>query len=212
MRRNTAPLLVSKDKGLLKHWRDALKIKSAVELESFAALKQLARRNGDVIWLDLKVGDVPPWASTEWNDLLHDKQMRIVAASSYPRDEEAIAALDLGCAGYCHAFSDPETLLQVHQVTMAGHVWIGQHLMQQLIQTANRAKPSIRSTPGAWDAELTVREREVARMAAHGASNLAIAEQCDITERTVKAHLSAVFEKLGVTDRLQLALKVHGIQ
>jgi DNA-binding NarL/FixJ family response regulator len=212
MRRNTAPLLVSKDKGLLRHWREALKIKSAVELESFAALKQRARRCGDVVWLDLKVGDVPSWGSTGWSDLLLDKQMRIVAASSYPKDEEAIAALDQGCAGYCHAFSDPETLLQVHQVTTAGHVWIGQHLMQQLIQTANRAKPRATSTELTWDAELTAREREVAKLAAHGASNMAIAEQCDITERTVKAHLSAVFEKMGVADRLQLTLKVHGIQ
>jgi DNA-binding NarL/FixJ family response regulator len=104
MRRNVAPLLVSKDKGLLKHWCDALKIKSALELDSFAALQQLARRNSDVVWLDLTVGDVPPWGSAEWNDLLHGKQMRIVAASSYPTDEEAIAALDQGCAGYCHAF------------------------------------------------------------------------------------------------------------
>ena len=212
MRRNPAPLLVSKDKGLLKHWRDALKIKSAIELESFAALKLHARRSGDVVWLDLKVGDVPSWEADEWKELLHEKQMRIVAASSYPKDEEAISALDRGCAGYCHAFSDPETLLQVHQVTTAGHVWIGQNLMQQLIQTANRAKPTPISAESSWDTGLTAREREVASLAAHGASNLAIAEQCDITERTVKAHLSAVFEKLGVADRLQLALKVHGIQ
>ena len=144
--------------------------------------------------------------------MLHDKQMRIVAASSYPKDEEAISALDRGCVGYCHAFSDSETLLQVNQVTTAGHVWIGQHLMQQLIQTANLAKPIPITTALPWGIRLTAREREMASLAAHGTSNLAIAKQCDITERTVKAHLSAVFEKLGVADRLQLALKVHGIQ
>lgn len=212
MRKNSAPLLVSKDNGLLKHWRDALKLKSAIELESFSALKQLARRNGDIVWLDLKVGDVPAWGAAEWDALLLQKQMRIVAASSYPKDEEAIEALNQGCAGYCHAFSNPETLLQVRQVTTAGHVWIGQHLMLQLIQTANRAKPKAVSTEHSWDAHLTARECEVAKLAAHGASNMTIAQQCDITERTVKAHLSAVFEKLGVVDRLQLALKVHGIQ
>lgn len=212
MIRNPTSVLVSKDQGLLKHWRDALKIKSAIKLESFAALTQQARRFGDVVWLDLKVGNVPSWGAQEWKDLLHDKQMRIVAASSYPKDEEAISALGQGCAGYCHAFSSSETLLQVHQVTTAGHVWIGQHLMQQLIRTANRAKhiPITAALP--WDTGLSAREREMATLAAHGASNLAIAKQCDITERTVKAHLTAVFEKLGTADRLQLALKVHGIQ
>ena len=52
---------------------------------------------------------------------------------------------------------------------------------------------------------------EVAILAANGASNLAIARDCKISERTVKAHLSAVFEKLNLTDRPPLALRVHGI-
>jgi DNA-binding NarL/FixJ family response regulator len=63
-----------------------------------------------------------------------------------------------------------------------------------------------------WDnGLLTEREITVARYAASGQANAQIAEALGITERTVKAHLSAVFEKLGVSDRLQLALLVHGI-
>jgi DNA-binding NarL/FixJ family response regulator len=58
---------------------------------------------------------------------------------------------------------------------------------------------------------LTQREREIANLAANGASNQLIADNCGISERTVKAHLSAVFTKLNVSDRLQLALRVHGI-
>jgi DNA-binding NarL/FixJ family response regulator len=212
MRRSNTPTLVSKDPGLLKHWRDALGIESTIELDSFAALQRAPCAIGTVVWLDMSTGDVPSWTADAWNDILRVKQLRMIAASSYPKDADAIAALDQGCAGYCHAFSDPETLLQVQQVTSAGHVWIGQHLMQQLIQTAHRAKPATPASANTWADNLTTREREVAKLAAHGASNLAIASQCDITERTVKAHLSAVFEKLGVTDRLQLALKVHGIQ
>jgi DNA-binding NarL/FixJ family response regulator len=212
MRRNSPALLVSKDTGLLKHWRNALKIKAAIELSSFSELQKLARRNNDVVWLDLNADDIPPWTSNAWQDLFTSKNIRLIAASSYPKDADAIAALDAGCAGYCHAFSDADTLFQVHQVTSAGHIWIGQHLMQQLIQSANRAKPQEPIVDSSWDRGLTARELEVARLAAHGASNLEIAEQCDITERTVKAHLSAVFEKTGVADRLQLALKVHGIR
>lgn len=212
MRGNSAPLLVSNDPGLLKHWRAALNIQAPTQLNSFSALKRLDPRNNEVVWLDLHVGDVPAWTSKDWTELLQNKRIRVVAASSHPKDADAIAALDAGCAGYCHAFSDAETLLQVHQVTSAGHIWIGQHLMQQLIQSANRANPRESKESLLWDAELTAREKEVAKLAAHGASNSAIAERCDITERTVKAHLSAVFEKLGVSDRLQLALKVHGIQ
>ena len=212
MSRSITPTLVSKDAGLLKHWRDALGIEFTRELHSFFALQQASHACESVVWLDMSTGDVPPWTSQVWSELLRVKQLRVIAASSYPKDADAIAALDQGCAGYCHAFSDPETLRQVQQVTSAGHVWIGQHLMQQLIQTANRTIPTMPASTNAWDENLTTREREVAKLAAYGASNMAIAGRCDITERTVKAHLSAVFDKLGVTDRLQLALKVHGIQ
>ena len=66
--------------------------------------------------------------------------------------------------------------------------------------------------PGAqWAEALSPREQEVARFAAMGDSNAEIAERLSISERTVRAHLSAIFEKLQVSDRLMLALKVHGI-
>ena len=52
----------------------------------------------------------------------------------------------------------------------------------------------------------------MARLVAGGASNREVAEQLSITERTVKAHLSAIFEKLGLRDRLQLSLRINGVQ
>ena len=63
-----------------------------------------------------------------------------------------------------------------------------------------------------WQGLAAEREREVAQRAATGDSNQAIGTALGITERTVKAHLKAVFEKLAVTDRLQLALRVHGVR
>jgi DNA-binding NarL/FixJ family response regulator len=68
-------------------------------------------------------------------------------------------------------------------------------------------------TPSADDprlAVLTQRELEVARKIADGASNKEVARDLDITERTVKAHAGAIFEKLGARDRLHLSLIVHG--
>ena len=149
-----------------------------------------------------------------WVPLLQHSKYKIVAASSNPKEASAIEALDAGCAGYCHAFADAATLRQVDQVVRAGHVWIGAELMQKLIQTANRAvaiRSSEPSTVKVWNDCLTAREEQVAQLAANGASNQQIATECQITERTVKAHLSAIFEKLNIADRLQLALKVHGI-
>jgi two-component system, NarL family, nitrate/nitrite response regulator NarL len=59
--------------------------------------------------------------------------------------------------------------------------------------------------------DLTSRELMVAEQVAHGASNREIAVALEITERTVKAHLSAIFDKLGVRDRVQLALRMNNI-
>ena len=63
-----------------------------------------------------------------------------------------------------------------------------------------------------WRRGLTEREQEVACLVADGASNKAVARQLGVTERTVKDHLSHIFSKLQVHDRVQLALHVHGVE
>ena len=60
--------------------------------------------------------------------------------------------------------------------------------------------------------DIAPRERQILRIAATGASNKEIADRLAITERTVKPHLTAIFEKLAVRDRLQLSLRVNGVR
>lgn len=204
-------LFVSADAGLLNHWQRALDRRVAATYSRFMDLQPPASSCDTVVWLDLSVPDIAAWTHPTWAKLIKTQQMKVVAASSNPNDHEAIQALDAGCAAYCHAFADAATLLQVKEVVQAGHVWIGPTLMQRLIHSAHRAAPSNTPIRTDWGDGLTQREREVAVLAANGASNHAIAQDCKISERTVKAHLSAVFDKLNLTDRLQLALRVHGI-
>ncbi|KXA75564.1 helix-turn-helix transcriptional regulator [Bordetella pseudohinzii] len=93
-------------------------------------------------------------------------------------------------------------------VVAEGGIWVGRSLVERLLQQVQeRACARADWSQGL----LTEREETVARHASAGRSNAQIAQLLGITERTVKAHLSAVFEKLGVTDRLQLALLVHGV-
>ncbi|QDQ26774.1 response regulator transcription factor [Chitinimonas arctica] len=198
--------LLSTDGGLLAHWRRSLGMPDAPGLDSFAALASEGVAHGSVIWLDQAVPDLPAWSDPRWAPLL--ACAKLIYASSFPRREQALAALDAGSAAYCHAYADAGTLRQVQEVVSAGHVWVGRELMQQLLASVQAARSVVAST---WGEGLTEREREVAQLAANGASNRAIADQCGITERTVKAHLAAVFAKLHLTDRLQLALRVHGI-
>lgn len=130
---------------------------------------------------------------------------RFVVMTLKPAREEAMAALDAGASGYCHALATPGLLRDVAVVIEHGGLWIGRDLMGLALQTASRARqPSERPCWG----ELTEREAEVGRAIVGGASNREIAEALGITERTVKAHLAAMFDKLQVRDRLQLALRL----
>ena len=211
MKHYPATILVTHDNGLLAHWQKALgttKLTVVPSIDDFLQHRSVA---SSVAWIDLSLGDRPPWTADIWRGILQSDQIRVIAASSNPNDNEAMLALDAGCAAYCHAFSDAATLKQVREVVDTGHVWIGKSLMQRLLHGVNHMVTPRAVQAENWKEPLTPREVEVAVLAANGASNNAISVRCQISERTVKAHLSAVFTKLNITDRLQLALRVHGI-
>lgn len=211
MSRKWQCILVTQDFGLQAHWQNALKAHPREVCNSFVDLSKRSWHKPTIVWLDCALPGLPAWDDPQWFKLTQSPGMRLVATASNPRDEAAIAALGAGCAGYCHAFAGAATLRQVAQVVEAGHVWIGPTLMHRLIQGANHAADTVKPNTSDWSASLTPREVEIANLAAKGSSNQQIADICGITERTVKAHLSAIFEKLQISDRLQLALKVHGI-
>jgi DNA-binding NarL/FixJ family response regulator len=133
----------------------------------------------------------------------------IVVLSNMPEDEQGLAALAAGASGYCSALTLPAVLRQVAGVVEHGGLWVGPRLMQRLMQ--GLAASNNRETAAPLD-NLSQRERQVAEAAASGATNKEIARVMHITERTVKAHLSAAYEKLGVRDRMQLALRVNGVE
>jgi DNA-binding NarL/FixJ family response regulator len=205
-------LLVTHDSGLLAHWKKAFGKTKSIEVGRFSDFLEYKPKGLCIVWIDLSIPMRVGWDKQVWNSILASDQFRVVAASSSPNDDEAMLALDAGCVAYCHAFSHSTTLKQVTDVVEAGQVWIGKSLMQRLLHGVNRLTPKSMARDLSWRKGLTQRECEVAILAANGASNQSIAAQCAISERTVKAHLSAVFAKLDITDRLQLALRVHGIQ
>lgn len=137
----------------------------------------------------------------------------LVILCDQPDEEGAAAAIAAGAAGYCNTHAAPEVLRQVALVVGNGGLWVGRSLMQRLITgTARALGPRQHGSRERWSDKLSEREREVASLVANGASNKEIADQLAITERTVKAHLGAIFEKLEVRDRLQLSLRVNGLR
>ncbi len=134
---------------------------------------------------------------------------KIIVLANTPSQADALAAMKQGVSGYCHAYSDAKLLKEVKTVVIHGGVWLGNDLLQVLIEAT---KPLVKNASSNVDNALkllTNREKEAALEAAKGLSNKEIARVLDITERTVKAHISKVYEKLGVKDRLQLALMLN---
>lgn len=134
-------------------------------------------------------------------------QVPVVVLSNMPDDEQGLAALAAGAAGYCSALTLPAVLRQVAGVVEHGGLWVGPTLMRRLMQGLARTDAANEPTLDS----LSQRERQVAEAVARGSTNKEIARVMGVTERTIKAHLSAIFEKLGVRDRMQLALVVNGV-
>lgn len=196
-------LLITSSPSLQQHLQSALDR----ELEVYHSLSALAEQSQrcaqGVVWVD---------ADNQDEELLQRLcrgdfgRARVIVLSSTPSDREAVQWLGAGAAGFLHAFSQPETLRQAGAVAAADGIWVGVGLMQQLCarfgQLARADSPLLE--------QLTEREREVVVHLREGKSNKQIARDMDISERTVKAHLTAIFGKLGVPDRVQLLLKLSG--
>ena len=126
-----------------------------------------------------------------------------------PDAAEAVCLLKAGAKGYCHRESGVAVIRKAVDVVKQGGVWIDSRVAARLVEELRSAE-DLRRTPRGSAAgalgNLTSREREVALLVADGARNKEIAGLLRITEATVKAHLTAVFRKLELRDRLHLGL------
>lgn len=138
----------------------------------------------------------------------HFGALPLIVMSDVPDDTEALAVFSVAARGYCNAHAGAEVLLNVASVVEQGGLWIGESVMQRLMRMPQPDAVTTNAPANAWDADLTGREREVAKTVTLGLSNKEIAAQLGITERTVKAHVGAVLDKLQLKSRLQLALIV----
>lgn len=161
-----------------------------------------------VVWLRLRDGAPIADQLAAVPALL--RHLPLVVMSDLPDDEEALAAFAAGARGYCNTHAAPPVLQQVAAVMLQGGLWIGENLMQRLLRATAALPAPAAPVRQDWSAGLTERERQVALAIAAGASNKEIARDFGISERTVKAHVGAVLDKVGVRDRLQLSLVVHG--
>jgi len=204
----TPVLLLTQDDFLWQHWRtlDTNQWLPARGRE-LADLRRWREQGRALAVIDIGLPGLPAWQSNLWQPLVKD--MQAVIASVRPSDEEGMQTILCGARGYCHAYAPTATWTHVLTAVATGSVWMGASLVSRLLRQVETLAPA--ASHWRHDA-LTKRECAIAQRVSQGDSNSKIADALGISERTVKAHLTAVFDKLGVTDRLQLALLVHGIK
>jgi DNA-binding NarL/FixJ family response regulator len=140
-------------------------------------------------------------------------QTRTIMLTAAIEREQVVEALQLGVRGIVLKHSALQLLLKSIRCVNEGQYWVGQESVSDLIHALRRMRPS-HSAPGASrNFGLSSRETEVIALIVAGYTNKDLARKLGITENTAKHHLTNIFDKLGVSNRLELVLYAvdHGL-
>jgi len=175
----------------------------AVAENGAAAVEVVAQHDVDVVLMDLSMPVMDGIEATRRIVADHDGAVRVLVLTSLAAREEIIAALDAGASGYLLKDAEPHELLAGVRAAAIGDAPLAPRAAREVLS----ARAEERSQP-----ELSARETEVLQLVARGLPNKRIARELQISEKTVKAHLTQIFQRIGVTDRTQAALwaKDHG--
>jgi two-component system nitrate/nitrite response regulator NarL len=167
------------------------------------AVAMVRRTRPDLLLLDLAM----PRSSglDALRELAHGgHSARTILLTASITQAETVTALQLGAAGILLKDATPPLLYKCIRTVVAGQYWIGRESVTDLVNTLREAARAAETRPPR--AGLTRRELDVVREVAEGATNKDIALRFALSEQTVKNHLSNIFDKLGVSTRLELAL------
>jgi DNA-binding NarL/FixJ family response regulator len=158
------------------------------------AIELVEQTHPDVVLMDLQMPGVDGVEATK--QIAGSSQTAVVVLTSFSDSERILAALDAGAVGYLLKDAEPENVIEGLRAAARGESPLHPRAARQLL-TARSTSASV---------ELSPREREVLGLVRSGLANKQIARRLGISERTVKAHLTSVFQTVGVVDRTQAAL------
>jgi DNA-binding NarL/FixJ family response regulator len=186
--------------GLLANAKDMKVIAAAADGEE--AVNLTTELAPDVVLIDLSMPRLDGIEATR-RICSQRPETHVVVLTAFSDRERILGALDAGALGYLLKDAAPEELLGAIRAAARGEAPLAPKAATEVL--AARA--------GQRDAELSGREQEVLALVAEGLPNKLIARRLEISEKTVKAHLTRVFQRIGVSDRTQAALwaQRHGI-
>ena len=160
------------------------------------ALDAVDTLHPEVVLMDLQMPVMDGITAIKHLRQMHP-ELAIIILTTYKEDALMHRGLAAGARGYLFKDTDRETLIDTIQAAVHGKTLLSPEVLQQVLNYQS----SIPASPAVAESLLTERETEVLVMVADGARNKEIAYKLGITERTVRAHLSHIFQKLEVDSR-----------
>ena len=168
------------------------------------AVRLAAELLPDVVLMDLVMPEMDGTEATRRIVDAHDGAISVVVLTSFSDRNAIMDALDAGASGYLLKDAEPDELVRGVRAAARGESPLAPKAASEVLAARQQSPPA---------AQLTEREREVLVLLASGLPNKLIAQRLDISEKTVKAHLTQIYQHIGVTDRTQAALwaRQHGL-
>ena len=194
--------------GLKMMLRGAGDIEVVGEVEDGAAVAAAVRRHTpDVVLMDIRMPVMDGITATR-TLTSRDTAAQVIVLTTFDADRLVMAAVRAGAAGYLLKHTEPEQIVAAVRRAARGEPALSPAAARALIEHAaasgTRAEDAARRL-----ALLSGREREIAAAVAEGLSNAEIGARLHLSAGTVKAHLSSALAKLGLDNRIQLALLAH---
>lgn len=168
------------------------------------AIREIHELHPDILLLDLNMPLLPGLETLRELTTTQNPTKTILLTSEISQ-KQVLEALQLGARGVVLKDALAADLTQAINEVMKGNYWIGRQPVQNLVQVL-RDLMTETTAPSKKSFGLTTRELEVIHLVAQGCSNRDIGKECKIAEETVKRHLKNIFDKVGVSSRLELAL------
>ena len=173
------------------------------------AIEAVRRLGPDVVLMDIRMPRSDGLAATEAIRRLA-RPPAVVILTTFDSDEHVFSALEAGACGFLLKDTSPHDLIHAVRLAHGGDSMLSPRVTRRLIQRVTTDAPIRRRRDALARLEtLTRREREVLTEVGLGRSNTEIAVSLHMSEATVKSHISHLFDKLGVTNRVQVAIAAY---
>lgn len=177
----------------------------AQAVDAAEAIQLTQQVQPDILLLDVAMPKVSGIEALETLVELPNPPGVILLTAAIDRGD-IVKALQLGARGVVLKESATAVLLKAIRVVMEGGYWVGRESVSDLLFALQSLTPLPERAESAARFSLTAREVQIVRLILAAAGNKKIADTLNISEKTVKHHLTNIFEKLGVSNRLELAL------